>query len=197
MNDFEVYTPDQATAEPEMSFKTDPADGPQSVARDPIYEEVSKLSVLDAAYRLWAAKRQLDASEGEPLSKRLEPTSDPFNPKVFRSLVAAAISIIGHEKQSAHEGPTLRRLLIAQPDVTEAAAKNAIRRAVHLEDGRRPHWSHWDLSQRTFDAPSKLLGNLIQGFLSKRIVRSRTSSLSIHVGRDGLSRSASGACLDV
>jgi len=134
MNDFEVYTPDQATAEPEMSFKTDPADGPQSVARDPIYEEVSKLSVLDAAYRLWAAKRQLDASEGEPLSKRLEPTSDPFNPKVFRSLVAAAISIIGHEKQSAHEGPTLRRLLIAQPDVTEAAAKNAIRRAVHLED---------------------------------------------------------------
>jgi hypothetical protein len=117
-----------------MSFQTDPIDGAQAAARDPIYEKVSKLSVLDAAYHLWQAKRRLDASEGSPLFQKIEPTPDVSEPGILHDLIASTISTIKRERQSAHEGPTLRRLLIAHPDITEEVAKDAIRQAVSLED---------------------------------------------------------------
>jgi hypothetical protein len=117
-----------------MSLETDPVNAAQAAARDPIYEKVSNLSVLDAAYHLWQAKRRLDASEGSPLFQKIEPTPDVSKTGVLRDLIASTVNMIQHERENAQEGATLRRLLIAHPEITEEVAKEAIRRAVNLED---------------------------------------------------------------
>jgi hypothetical protein len=121
-----------------MPLQIGPEGCDQGAEQDPVYEQASRLPVLDAAYHLWQAKRRLDAREGRPLFTKIEPTPDVSQPGVLRDLLASTVKTLNNERQSAAEGPTLDRLLMVHPETTREEAQDAIRRAVNLEDaGRR------------------------------------------------------------
>jgi hypothetical protein len=89
-------------------------------------ESLNALPLLDAAYRLWVARYQLDRDEAPAQPQQ---PAGAISPDAIRK----AFQHVIQERQSAPEGKTFARLKAIHPDVNDSELKLAIKRAVKFD----------------------------------------------------------------
>lgn len=98
-----------------------------------LIDDAARMSLLDAAFALWRARRQLDAQEPTATSGRPRRGARPGPSAAFMASVRDAVRAARDEPAHAHEGPTFHRLKLAHPEASDADIQAAIKAAVELE----------------------------------------------------------------
>lgn len=98
-----------------------------------LIDDAARMPLLDAAYALWRARRQLDAQERAATPARPRRRVRPGPSDAFKASVLEAFRAVHDERAHAHEGPTFQRLKRAHPEASDADLQDAVKAAVKLE----------------------------------------------------------------
>ena len=106
-----------------------------------LIDDAAQMSLLDAAYFLWRARRQLDARDRPARWGKSGRGARPGSAS-FISSVEDAIRAARAEPGQAHDGPTFHRLKLAHPEASDKNLQEAIKAAVKLETDCAAYFSH-------------------------------------------------------